>query len=277
VIAFVVLEAVIEARELLAIVDRLNGPFMDVVPFRLMLFKFDIVVEVDTPLTIDVKVLDASLAYERPDVVLDASNEAEDIFSIAPVIGLVTSISDVDKPVFKGESFRFDTVVVPFNVELLEVRLETVVVAKIDVPVAFKLVKAKLVPVALVKKRSVIEARMDLKKPVVIESAVVVAFKFIFVKLLIVAVATTPFTLDTTLFVPDAKYDVYVVGVLTTVVDPFVYEITRFVPELVRFEIPTPVTPWGPVSPTAPAGPCNPVAPTDEYCAPGIYARPPEE
>jgi hypothetical protein len=259
----VVLDAVIEAKELLAVVDRFNGPFMDVVPFRFMLFKLDIVVEVDTPLTIDVKVLDVSLAYERPDVVLDANNEADDIFSIAPVMGLVTSMSDVDEPVFRGESFRL------FIVAFVTVALFEVKLLKLEV-VAFKLVKAKLVPVALVKKRSVIEARTTFNKLANTESAVVVAFKFIFVKLFMVAVATIPFTLETKLFVPGAKYDVCVVGVFTTVVDPFVYEMTKLVPELTILDSPTPVIPCAPVKPTAPAGPCKPVGPTDEYCAPGI-------
>jgi hypothetical protein len=180
-IKLVVLDAVAEAREAFAVAESEIGPFMVVVPFNLISFNDEIFVLEATPFTVDLIVLDAPPVYTKSLVVLDARSDAEDVFSIAPVMGLVTSMSDVDEPVFRGESFRL------FIVAFVTVALF----------VAFKLVKAKLVPVALVKKRSVIEARMDLKKPVTSRLvAVVVPVSLSEFNSVIVVVANLPFTVD---------------------------------------------------------------------------------
>jgi hypothetical protein len=89
------------------------------------------------------------------------------------------------------------------KIELVAVRLEIVVVANVDIPLAIKVLVAvifpemRLVPVALVNSKSAIDARIDLKNPVTsMLVAVVVAVSFREFSSVIVVVESLLFTVE---------------------------------------------------------------------------------
>jgi hypothetical protein len=152
------------------------------------------------------------------------------------------------------------------RIALFAVKLLIVVVAKLVIPIEVSVpVAVRFVPVAEPKSKLDIEANADESILDTKESAVVVDFKFKFVKLFMVAVAIEPFTFETKAFVLDEILKRFVVGFATVVVDPFVYMKKRFVPELITLDMPVPVSPAGPT------GPCGPVKELElpKYCAPG--------